>query len=121
MEQHRGAEADCVTLHGGHERTGGFAEITNESKRLALACVLAVGLGAEIGEVVSGREAVAVCLKEHHSHGRIFLRALQLIRHGTVHGVGQGVLLVNAGKRQCHDAVGYLGLDVFSHDRAPHP
>src|SRR5260221_3565921 len=63
MEQHRGAEADCVTLHGGHERTGGFAEITDESKRLALACVLAVGLGAEIGEVVSGREAVAVSLK----------------------------------------------------------
>jgi hypothetical protein len=50
-------------LHGGDQRTGSLAEIADESMRLAFAGVLAVRLGAEIGEVVSGREIVAIPLE----------------------------------------------------------
>ena len=80
MQQHRGADADRIALHGGDQRAGGFAEIADESKRLAFAGVLTVRLGAEIGKVVSGREAVAVSLKQHDPHRRIFLGVLQPIR-----------------------------------------
>jgi hypothetical protein len=52
VEQHRGADADCVALHGGNERTGGLAEVADESMRLGLAGVLAIGLSAEIGKVI---------------------------------------------------------------------
>ena len=118
MEQHCGADADSVALHGGNKRTGRLAEIADESKRLALASVLAVRLGAEIGEVVAGRETVAVSLEQDHPHGRILLGALQPIRHGAVHRVAQGVLLVGPGQRQRHDACGYFGFHMFRHDRS---
>jgi hypothetical protein len=60
MEQHRGADADRVALHGGNERTSGLAEIADKPMRLRLSGVLAIGLGAEIGKVISSRKAVAV-------------------------------------------------------------
>jgi hypothetical protein len=63
VEQHRGADADCVALHGGNERTGGLAEVADESMRLGLAGVLAIGLGTEIGKIISGRKTVAVSLE----------------------------------------------------------
>ena len=63
MQQHRGADAYRVALHGGDERTGGLAEIADEAMRLALAGVLAVRLGTEIGEVVPGCEIVAISLE----------------------------------------------------------
>src|SRR6266851_695903 len=118
MQQHRGADADRVALYGGDERTGGLAEIADESMCLALAGILAVRLGAEIGEVVSGRKTVAISLEYYHSHGRILLRTLQSIRHGAIHGVTQRVLLVRTGQRQRHDACDYFGFHMFSHDRS---
>ncbi len=63
MQQHRGADAYRVALHGGDQRTGRLAEIADEAMCLALAGVLAIRLGAEIGEIVSGREIVAISLE----------------------------------------------------------
>ncbi len=63
MQQHRGADADRVALYGGNERTGGPTEIANEPMRLGLTGVLAIGLGTEIGKVISGRKTVTVSLE----------------------------------------------------------
>jgi hypothetical protein len=56
MQQHRGANADCIALNCDDEWTGGLAQITNESERLTFSCIASVGLGAEIGNVVSRRK-----------------------------------------------------------------
>src|SRR5260370_17064848 len=102
MQQHRGAEADRVALYGGDERTGGLAEIADESMCLALAGILAVRLGAEIGEVVSGRKTVAISLEYYHSHGRILLRTLQSIRHCPIPPVTHPVLLFSTAPPHPH-------------------
>jgi len=53
-----------------------LAQITDEAMRLRLAGVPAIGLGAEIGKIVSGGKTVAVALEQDHAHSRILLRAL---------------------------------------------
>ena len=116
MQQHRGADADRVALHGGNQRTGGLAEIADEAMGLGFAGVLAAGLGAEIGKVIAGRKTVAVALEQNHPDGSILLGALEPVRQRAVHGVAQRILLVGAGERQRHDALGYFGFDMLSHD-----
>jgi len=109
----------CVTLHGGHEADGWLLpRLRMESKTPgSRLCSLPFGLGAEIGEVVSGREAVAV-LPERAPLARPDLspRASSSSDHGTVHGRWvRAFFLSTRGRKSvnCHDAVGYLGLDVF--------
>ena len=60
MQQHRGANAYRVALHCGDEWTGGVTEIADEPGRLAFPYIATVGLGTEIGDVVSGRKTVAI-------------------------------------------------------------
>ena len=63
MQQHRGTNAYRIALHCRNEWTGSLTEIPDESERLAFSCIASVGLGAEIGDIVSGRETVAISLE----------------------------------------------------------
>jgi hypothetical protein len=116
MEQHRGADANRVALDGGNDRTRGLADGAYESMCLDLAGIPTIGLGTEIGDVVSGGEAIAVSLQQNDAHRWIYLGAFQGVRHRAIHGVTQGVLLVRSRQGQRHDTLGYLRFHMFRHD-----
>jgi hypothetical protein len=63
MQQHRGSDAYRVTLHRSDEWPGSLGEIAEEPERLIFFCIGSVGLGIEVGNIVSGRETVAISLE----------------------------------------------------------
>ena len=119
MQQHGGADADGVALHGRDQRLGRLAEVLDEATGLVLALLLAAGLRSEIGEIVARRKAVAIALEHDDPNRRILLRALQPVRQGAVHGAAQRVLLVRPGQRQRHDPGCDFGLHIVSHSKTP--
>ncbi len=111
MQQHGGAHPDRIALHRSNQRPRGLGEILQKTEHMFFAFMRAFRLRAEVGEIVAGREAVAVALEQHDANCRILFRAIERIRHRAIHRVGERVLLVRP--RQCHGQ--NAGLDVRLH------
>ena len=99
MQQHGGAHANRVALHGRNDNLGEIVDGLNEMGSLPRF----TGLGIqEIHQVVTGTERLALPSEQHHVNIITLLCSCQQLDQIPVHGAGQRIQFVRTVQGNFH-------------------
>ena len=93
MEMDRRSDTDRQTVDAGDHRLFGQRQLFQETSDIALVNAPVDRIVKKVLHVVAGGEAFGRAEKHMHTHGLIGVAILQRRHHGSIHLLGQRVLL----------------------------